>query len=66
MRLPKKLNNYLKSTKITQPLDWEFNDAFEKLELEVYWGKAITRHGSVVATEDENFRKFKSSLRDSY
>lgn len=62
----KKLNDYLKSTKITQPLDWEFNDAFEKLELEVYWGKAITRHGSVVATEDENFRKFKSSLRDSY
>lgn len=62
----KKIDGYLKSTKITQPLDWEFNDAFEKLKLEVYWGKAITRHGSVAAAQDDEFEKFKSSLRDNY
>jgi GR25 family glycosyltransferase involved in LPS biosynthesis len=61
-----KLDHYLKNNKITQPLDWQFNDAFEQLGFEVYWGKAITRHGSVIATEDENFKSLKSSLRTEY
>ncbi len=62
----KKLDQYLKDNKITQPLDWQFNDAFEQLQFKVYWGKAITEHGSVVAGEDENFKKLKSSLRQGY
>tara|TARA_R110000796_G_scaffold163349_1_gene280293 strand:- start:1196 stop:1882 length:687 start_codon:yes stop_codon:yes gene_type:complete len=61
-----KLNGYLQSTKITQPLDWEFNTAFEKMDFQVYWGKAITKHGSVLATDGVEFEHFKSTLRDSY
>ena len=61
-----KLNTYLQSTKITQPLDWEFNTAFKEMDFQVYWGKAITKHGSVLATEQEDFKYFKSALRDSY
>ena len=62
----KKLNKYLQSNKITQPLDWEFNAAFEKMDFQVYWGKAITKHGSVLAMDEENFGHLKSTLRDSY
>ena len=62
----KKLNDYLQSTKISQPLDWEFNTAFEKMDFQVYWGKAITKHGSVLAVDEEDFRHLKSTLRDSY
>ena len=62
----KKLNNYLKSTKITQPLDWEFNTAFEEMDFQVYWGKALTKHGSVLAVDEENLSHLKSTLRDSY
>jgi GR25 family glycosyltransferase involved in LPS biosynthesis len=61
-----KLNNYLQTTKITQPLDWQFNDAFKHLDFNVYWGKALTRHGSVLALYGEDFKEFKSTLRDSY
>ena len=62
----KKLNKYLQSTKITQPLDWEFNTAFEKMDFQVYWGKALTKHGSVLAVEEDSFKHLKSTLRDSY
>lgn len=62
----KRLDQHLKENKITQPLDWQFNDAFEQLGFEVYWGKAITKHGSVIAAEDENFKELKSSLRQKY
>ncbi len=61
-----KLNDYLQSTKITQPLDWEFNTAFEKMDFQVYWGKAITKHGSVLAMDEIEFKHLKSTLRDSY
>jgi len=62
----KKLNNYLQSNKITQPLDWEFNTAFEEMDFQVYWGKAITKHGSVLASHEKSLNHFKSALRDSY
>lgn len=60
-----KLNEDLKS-KIYQPMDWEFNDRFRDLELKVYWGKAITEHGSVLAEDSKNHSFFKSSLRERY
>jgi GR25 family glycosyltransferase involved in LPS biosynthesis len=59
------LNEDLKS-KIHQPMDWDFNDRFRDLELKVYWGKAITEHGSVLAAASKNYSFFKSSLRESY
>ncbi len=58
-----KLNFYLQNTKITRPLDWEFNFAFQQLNFDVYWGKAITKHGSVAAVHEPNMKDFKSSLR---
>jgi len=61
-----KLNSSLKEAKITQPMDWELNDRFKDLDFQVYWGKALTKHGSVLATEDENFKGLKSSLREKY
>jgi hypothetical protein len=61
-----RLNGLLQEKKITQPMDWELNDRFEDLDFQVYWGKALTRHGSVLATDDENFKGFKSSLRTKY
>ena len=61
-----KLNNYLQSTKITQPLDWEFNSAFKEIDFQVYWGKALTKHGSVLAVDEESLSHLKSTLRDSY
>ena len=61
-----KLNNLLQKNKISQPMDWELNDRFEELNFEVYWGKAITKHGSVSASQGEGFDFLKSSLRESY
>jgi GR25 family glycosyltransferase involved in LPS biosynthesis len=61
-RLFASLENY----RITQPMDWEFNDRFRDLEFEVYWGKAITEHGSVTAVHDPRRAGLKSSLRSSY
>jgi GR25 family glycosyltransferase involved in LPS biosynthesis len=60
-----KLNEDLKS-KIYQPMDWEFNDRFRDLNLKVYWGKAITEHGSVLALENNSYKEFKSTLREKY
>jgi hypothetical protein len=51
-----KMLDGLEKEKISQPIDFEFNDRFEKMKFNVYWGKAITRHGSVIG-------KYKSSLR---
>jgi len=62
----KKLDTLLKENKITQPMDWELNDRFRDLGFQVYWGKAITKHGSVLAAEDKNFKPLKSSLREKY
>ena len=62
----KKLNALLNENKITQPMDWELNDRFRDLGFQVYWGKAITKHGSVLAAEDKNFKSLKSSLREKY
>ena len=61
-----RLDSLLREDKITQPMDWELNDRFRDLQFDVYWGKAITKHGSVLATEDENFKGLKSSLREEY
>jgi GR25 family glycosyltransferase involved in LPS biosynthesis len=61
-----KMDDHLKNNRISQPLDWEFNDLFRDLGLKVYWGKAITVHGSVSATSNKDFNFFKSSLRESY
>ena len=41
----KKLHSNLGQSKITQPMDWELNDRFKQLDFQVYWGKAITKHG---------------------
>jgi len=62
----RKLNSSLKEAKITQPMDWELNDRFRDLDFQVYWGKALTKHGSVLAAEDENFKSLKSTLREKY
>lgn len=53
----------LEENRISRPLDWEFNFTFEKLNFNVYWGKAITKHGSVAAVYDPMMKDFKSSLR---
>lgn len=58
----KRLNSLLKSGKITQPMDWELNDRFKDLDFQVYWGKALTKHGSVLATENDSYKDLKSSL----
>ena len=63
---PLKLNNYLQSNKISEPLDWEFNTAFKEMDFQVYWGKALTKHGSVLAVDEESLSHLKSTLRDSY
>lgn len=62
----KKLNKLLSDTKIHQPMDWQMNDSLKDLDFNVYWGKAITKHGSVLATEDSEYSDLKSFLRDSY
>ena len=56
----------LEHRKIGEPLDWDFNSRFRDLDLNVYWGKAITAHGSVLATHDDRFTGLKSALRDNY
>tara|TARA_Y100001938_G_scaffold144456_1_gene219037 strand:- start:3485 stop:4171 length:687 start_codon:yes stop_codon:yes gene_type:complete len=61
-----KLNHNLKNSKITQPMDWELNDRFRDLDFQVYWGKAITEHGSVLALENGQYKDLKSTLRKSY
>ena len=61
-----KLSDNFKNTKITQPMDWELNDRFKDLDFQVYWGKAITKHGSVLALENGEYKDLKSTLRDSY
>jgi len=57
---------YLQQNKITQPMDWELNDRFKDLDFQVYWGKAITKHGSVLALENDSYKKLKSTLREKY
>ena len=47
-------------------MDWELNDRFRDLDLKVYWGKAITEHGSVLAIENNSYKELKSSLREKY
>ena len=48
---------------VKQAFDWEMNDRFKDLGFEVYWAKAITRHGSVVAARSGQFQGLKSMLR---
>ena len=62
----KKLHSNLGQSKITQPMDWELNDRFKELDFQVYWGKAITKHGSVLALENDSYKKLKSTLREKY
>ena len=47
-------------------MDWELNDRFKDLDFQVYWGKAITKHGSVLALENDSYKKLKSTLREKY
>jgi GR25 family glycosyltransferase involved in LPS biosynthesis len=61
-----RLAESLENRRITQPMDWEFNDRFRDLGFEVYWAKAITEHGSVTAVRDPKLAGLRSSLRDSY
>ena len=62
----KRLHESLAARRITQPMDWELNDRFKQLDFTVYWAKAITAHGSVLAVHSEKLSGLKSSLRDSY
>ena len=62
----KRLASLLNETKITQPMDWELNDRFRDLNFNVYWGNAITEHGSVLATVSSQYEDLKSVLRDGY
>ena len=61
-----KLAESLENRRITQPMDWEFNDRFRDLGFEVYWAKAITEHGSVTAVHDPKLAGLRSSLRSRY
>ena len=38
----------------------------EKMDFQVYWGKALTKHGSVLAVDEDSLKHLKSSLRDCY
>jgi len=62
----KKLYESLKYAKICRPMDWELNERFKQLDFNVYWGKAITEHGSVTAVHDKSLAGLKSSLRERY
>jgi len=62
----KKALNSLNMFHIDNALDWHFNKVFQDLDFHVYWGKAITEHGSVTAVHDENRKGLKSSLRSHY
>ncbi len=61
-----RLSQDLENRKITQAMDWQFNDIFKELSFDVYWGKAITKHGSVLATTGTEYQSLKSSLREGY
>ena len=61
-----RLATSLEDRRITQPMDWEFNDRFRDLGFEVYWAKAITEHGSVTAVHDDSLSGLRSSLRSRY
>jgi len=61
-----RLHANLATRRITQPMDWELNDRFKELDFNVYWGKAITAHGSVLAVGDGSLVGLKSTLRDNY
>ena len=52
--------------RITEPLDWEFNKRFRDLDFKIFWGKAITEHGSVTAVHDASLSGLKSCLREVY
>jgi GR25 family glycosyltransferase involved in LPS biosynthesis len=62
----KKLLSNLNMFHIDHALDWHFNRIFEEMRFNVYWGKAITEHGSVIAVHDESRKGLKSSLRSHY
>ena len=62
----KKLLESLKIFKMENALDWHFNKTFEDLDFDVYWGKAITEHGSVLALRDDSRKGLSSSLRSHY
>lgn len=62
----RRLHQHLQATRNTQPMDWELNDRFKALDFNVYWAKAITAHGSVLAVHDRNLAGLKSTLRDRY
>ena len=61
-----RLSDSLERYRITQPMDWEFNDRFRDLDFEVFWAKAITEHGSVTAVHDSKLSGLRSSLRSHY
>ena len=62
----KKMLNNLNLFKVDNALDWHFNNVFKNLNFNVYWGKAITEHGSVTAVHDESKSGLKSVLRSRY
>ena len=62
----KRVLAHLNEHRVSHALDWHFNKVFEELDFNVYWGKAITSHGSVMAMYDEGKKGLKSVLRDSY
>ena len=62
----KKVLNSLNLFQIDNALDWHFNNVFRDLNFNVYWGKAITEHGSVLAVHDKSRVGLKSALRDRY
>ena len=61
-----KLYASLCSYRISNALDWEFNERYKELGFNVYWGKAITEHGSVTAVHDPKLKGLKSCLREKY
>ena len=62
----KQMLNNLNLFKIDNALDWHFNNMFKDLDFQVYWGKAITEHGSVTAVHDDTKKDLKSVLRSHY
>jgi GR25 family glycosyltransferase involved in LPS biosynthesis len=62
----KKLLNNLLTFKVENALDWHFNNTYRDLGFNVYWGKAITEHGSVTAVHDKSKKGLKSVLRSHY
>tara|TARA_Y100001963_G_C6777575_1_gene448116 strand:+ start:715 stop:1452 length:738 start_codon:yes stop_codon:yes gene_type:complete len=62
----KRVYNYLNNFKIESAMDWHMNSVFRNLKFDVYWAKAITKHGSVLAADDITKNSLRSSLRGSY